>query len=53
MNYQQKLKAHEERRRKMVSLHKRGFSLREIGELMTPPISAQRVDQVLRKEGVK
>ena len=53
MNYQQKLKAHEERRKKIVSLHTRGFSLREIGDLMTPRISGQRVAQVLKKEGVK
>jgi hypothetical protein len=53
MNHQQKQKAHEQRRKKMVALRLRGFSLREIGDMMTPRISGQRVAQVLRKEGAK
>lgn len=53
MNHKQQQKAHEQRRKKIVALHNRGFSLREIGNLMDPPISGQRVAQVLRKEGVK
>lgn len=45
-------KQREQRRKKIVALYKRGFSCAEIGELMTPKITRQRVHAVLRAEGV-
>ena len=45
-------KQREQRRKKVVALYKRGFSHAEIGALMTPPISRQRVFAILKAEGV-
>ena len=45
-------KQREQRRKKIVALYKRGFSCAEIGALMTPPISRQRVFAILKAEGV-
>ena len=51
--YRDKLKAWEKRRNEIVRLHKKGKTLREIGEAFDPPISRQRVYQVLKKLGVE
>ena len=45
-------KQREQRRKKVVALYKRGFSHAEIGELMTPKITRQRVGAILKAEGV-
>ena len=45
-------KQREQRRKKVVALWRRGFSNAEIGALMTPPISRQRVFAILKAEGV-
>lgn len=38
------------RRTKVVSLYARGFTMREVGEMVG--VSSQRVDQILKSEGV-
>lgn len=45
-------KQREQRRKKIVALWKRGFSHAEIGNLVTPPITRQRVFAILKAEGV-
>ena len=45
-------KQREQRRKKIVALYKRGFSCAEIGALMTPKVTRQRVYAVLKAEGV-
>ena len=45
-------KQREQRRKKIVALWKRGFSHAEIGTLVTPPITRQRVFAILKAEGV-
>lgn len=50
-DYKKQQKQNEQRRKKVVALNKRGFSDREVGELMTPVISKQRVAQILKAEG--
>ena len=52
-DYKKQQKQNEQRRKKVVALHKRGFSDREVGELVTPNISKQRVAQILKAEGVR
>lgn len=51
--YSQKMKVWEARRREMVKLHKKGKTLREIGDAMDPPVSRQRVRAVLIQMGVQ
>lgn len=45
-------KQREQRRKKVVALWRRGFSHAEIGNLMTPKITRQRVFSILKAEGV-
>lgn len=52
-DYQAKLKDWEKRRNEIVRLHKKGKTLREIGEALTPPVSRQRVRAVLIQMGVQ
>ena len=52
-DYKKQQKHNEQRRLKVVRLHSRGFSDREIGDLMTPKISKQRVAQILKAEGIR
>lgn len=51
--YSDKLKAWEKRRNEIVRLHKNGKTLREIGESFDPPISRQRIYQIIRRMGIK
>ena len=51
--YSDKMKAWEKRRNEMVRLHKKGKTLREIGEALDPPVSRQRVRAVLLQMGVE
>ncbi len=51
--YSDKLKVWEKRRNEIVRLHKKGKTLREIGEAFDPPISRQRIYQILRQMGIK
>lgn len=44
-------KQREQRRRKVVALHKRGFSHAEIGNLLVPKVTRQRVFAILKAEG--
>lgn len=52
-DYKKQQRLNEQRRKKVVALHHRKFSDREIGELMNPPISKQRVAQILKAEGIR
>lgn len=45
-------KQREQRRKKVVALWRRGFSHAEIGNLLTPKVSRQRIFAILRAEGV-
>ena len=45
-------KQREQRRKKVVALWRRGFSHAEIGAMLTPPISRQRIFAILKAEGV-
>lgn len=50
--YQKKLAKYAANRARMVELHKTGrWTLKEIGLKFNPPVSPQRVRQVLVKEG--
>ncbi len=50
--YQKKLAKYAANRARMVELHKSGrWTLKEIGLKFNPPVSPQRVRQVLVKEG--
>lgn len=52
--YEKTLAAAAARRAEVVKLHKTGrWTYREIGEKLSPAITAQRVRQILVQEGVK
>ena len=55
MTYSDQLKAFQRRRQAIVRMFQQKnprLSLRAIGQQLDPPISAQRVGDIVRKEGV-
>lgn len=53
-SYEKQLAAAAKRRSEVVALKRTGrWTLKEIGLKMKPPITAQRVAQILKQEGVK
>lgn len=52
LTHRQRIALYASRRKMAVKLHHQKFSLSEIGERLDPPVSRQRVWQMLKKEGV-
>lgn len=48
--FHERMKDFEVRRQMAVSLKERGYSLAEIGKRLRPPVSRQRVSQMIAKE---
>lgn len=51
--YNEKLRDFEARRQMVVALRDRGYKMDEIGQMVTPKISRQRVYQILKAEAEK